>query len=395
VSLNPLAKSAGLEGDIMDGTAMPIRIGRAAPWLASRGIRLGKVWRKPEQIALRYTVTPSFRPALTVELQYNEKHHAFELQRRSPFQAQTIEGIDQGVVRRLLAELLRSALPVDRGWVIGLDGANHELSIAQGFNRMQLSWWSTGANLHPSVERLRAFLDRWLSTPCAICGEPLPADETGCEVSEPRPTLGHPLAGYCDAGVHLHCHYDRHQLAQGLLCTDEVYVAAHPAHPTESLSVWLWKPWLHVCVPFGEWEARLASPAAWAGELLHDGERTALAGVLPLLRERLPTRDAVLGAIDWPHWEATVAAREAADAAQERERRERALAYRATQQRQLERHNAACRELASTIAAVGLTCPHCGTHSKDYELLDRRPEQKWCFVCRACARSLRPADWGL
>ncbi len=46
-------------------------------------------------------------------------------------------------------------------------------------------------------------------------------------------------------------------------------------------------------------------------------------------------------------------------------------------------------ELAQVLKAEGLTCPHCGRHSKDVRFIERTPDSGSCFICRSCGRSFR------
>ncbi len=55
-------------------------------------------------------------------------------------------------------------------------------------------------------------------------------------------------------------------------------------------------------------------------------------------------------------------------------------------------HNARCHGLAQSLTVAGLTCPNCGEHSKGIRFIDRSPDAKSHFVCRACGRSFRPED---
>jgi hypothetical protein len=55
-------------------------------------------------------------------------------------------------------------------------------------------------------------------------------------------------------------------------------------------------------------------------------------------------------------------------------------------------HNCRCRELARSSRTAGLTCPGCGQHSKDIRFIDKSPDAKSYFICKACGRSFRPED---
>jgi len=55
-------------------------------------------------------------------------------------------------------------------------------------------------------------------------------------------------------------------------------------------------------------------------------------------------------------------------------------------------HNHRCDELARSLRTTGLTCPGCGQHSKDIRFIDKSPDTKSYFICKACGRSFRPED---
>jgi len=55
-------------------------------------------------------------------------------------------------------------------------------------------------------------------------------------------------------------------------------------------------------------------------------------------------------------------------------------------------HNCRCDELARSSRTTGLTCPGCGQHSKDIRFIDKSPDAKSYFICKACGRSFRPED---
>jgi hypothetical protein len=58
-------------------------------------------------------------------------------------------------------------------------------------------------------------------------------------------------------------------------------------------------------------------------------------------------------------------------------------------------HNDRCDELERSLRTTGLTCPGCGQHSKDIRFIDKSPDAKSYFICRACGRSFRPEDLAL
>ena len=55
-------------------------------------------------------------------------------------------------------------------------------------------------------------------------------------------------------------------------------------------------------------------------------------------------------------------------------------------------HNHRCDELARALRTTGLTCPGCGQNSKDIRFIDKSPDAKSYFICKACGRSFRPGD---
>ncbi len=55
-------------------------------------------------------------------------------------------------------------------------------------------------------------------------------------------------------------------------------------------------------------------------------------------------------------------------------------------------HNHRCDELARSLKTTGLRCPGCGQRSKSIRFIDKSPDAKSYFICKACGRSFRPED---
>jgi hypothetical protein len=58
--------------------------------------------------------------------------------------------------------------------------------------------------------------------------------------------------------------------------------------------------------------------------------------------------------------------------------------------RSVDRSNRLARRLAAAMAERGVTCPHCGTRSRDMRYVDKGPGARAYFICRSCGRSCHP-----
>lgn len=56
----------------------------------------------------------------------------------------------------------------------------------------------------------------------------------------------------------------------------------------------------------------------------------------------------------------------------------------------VERSNERSSQLAAELAEDGLTCPHCGTRSREIRFFDKSPASRSYFICRLCGRSFHP-----
>jgi len=231
---------------------------------------------------------------------------------------------------------------------------------------------------------------------CAICGE-LVGQVTPENLFATWGVFfppGHALYPYCDAPIHWECYAiwpERREFARRYVqmwvesdtinpfwssvhLSDNVYVSVNPSAPVEAVSVRLFETGSSSRVPLAKWEPWLADEEE-ATKGLHPLEQQALHAALHELRRDLPTREAVVNAVDWS---AKHELRE-----RQRESARQREAERLTKTRQ---HNKACR----AYWREGVTCPHCG--AVDIRFVDRAPEGKSLFICNQCARSFGPVD---
>lgn len=119
-------------------------------------------------------------------------------------------------------------------------------------------------------------------------------------------------------------------------------------------------------------------PGGWPG----DAELTRQSG--DLIIEWLANRN-----VTGPRTEREKAAVKAAEKLRARERK---IAQARTEM-PVPQYNRMCREVHGKIERDGLSCPHCGIHSRDIRILDGDDERKSYFVCRKCGRSIGLRDF--
>jgi hypothetical protein len=128
-------------------------------------------------------------------------------------------------------------------------------------------------------------------------------------------------------------------------------------------------------VALADWEDWLGGE--WFEGCHHEIERDALASVIPLLRSKFPTAEAVVAA-----------AGVEMDA-------ESQMAAAGGMVARIS-HEFACEKLAERAATKGVACPGCGNFSTGYEYV--RVEQvsesgpQSHLVCRGCGKEFGPAD---
>lgn len=156
---------------------------------------------------------------------------------------------------------------------------------------------------------------------------------------------------------------------------DQVLVTANPDKLVGEVDVMLAETGSGFRVPLSDWEDWLAGE--WFEGCRHEIEREALAAVLPLLRSKLPTADAIVAA-------AGVGGED-----------ESPIAAAGGMVARIS-HEFACQKLAERAASKGLACPDCGAFSTDYEFV--RSEQvsesgpQSHLVCNSCGKEFGPAE---
>lgn len=152
---------------------------------------------------------------------------------------------------------------------------------------------------------------------CAICDGPVRSLEECFRATGKFLPRGDALAKYETAPLHWTCYTQWPQRARfarayvdawvaanrknpfwwGVLRTDQVYVSVNPSKPVEEASVRLYAYGSDLRVPLARWSAWLSAPETVTPNL-PEPVRTALAGVLPTLKTRLPDDHALVDAID-------------------------------------------------------------------------------------------------
>jgi hypothetical protein len=156
---------------------------------------------------------------------------------------------------------------------------------------------------------------------------------------------------------------------------DTVLVTTNPDQYVGEVDVMLADTGSSLRVPLADWEDWLNGE--WFEGCHHEVERDALAAVIPLLRSKLPTAEAVIAAAGTE--KAPVSAIAAAGG----------MVARVS-------HEFACEKLAQRAATKGVACPHCSDFSTNHKYV--RVEQvsesgpQSHLLCGACGKEFGPAD---
>lgn len=234
---------------------------------------------------------------------------------------------------------------------------------------------------------------------CPICEQPITQGQSffgswGVWLPE-----GDPLLRFCDAAMHWDCYAawpHRERFASSYFqfwVNDEkrnvhwhrafldgdVLVTVNPWEPVRSAWVHLRATGSRIDVKLDDWAKWLESDLADTDE--HPVYDEAVRQAKTALRPVMPTVAALEAAIDQPRKRAVVEEHQAAEQLRRKQQRE--------VQREITPHNAACNRLMKLIERNGLTCPHCGTHSKDYRV-SRRKGQKSAVICTSCGWVVEP-----
>ncbi len=156
---------------------------------------------------------------------------------------------------------------------------------------------------------------------------------------------------------------------------DQVLVTANPDKLVGEVDVMLAETGSGFRIPLADWEDWLGGE--WFEQCHHEIEREALSAVLPLLRSKLPTADAVVAAVGMEDQD------------------ESPLATAGGMVARIS-HELACQKLAERAASKGVACPGCGVFSTDYDFV--RVEQvseagpQSHLICRGCGKEFGPSD---
>lgn len=162
----------------------------------------------------------------------------------------------------------------------------------------------------------------------------------------------------------------------GVAHSDEwVLVTVNPDKLVGEVDVTLAETGSGFRIPLDDWASWLEGK--WFEECSHEVEREALAGVLPLLRTKLPTAEAVV-----------------ASAGMSEDTGSRIAAAGGIVARIS--HEFACQKLAERAASRGVACPGCGRFSSDYEYVrveqvsEAGPQSR--LVCSSCGEEFGPEN---
>jgi ssDNA-binding Zn-finger/Zn-ribbon topoisomerase 1 len=162
----------------------------------------------------------------------------------------------------------------------------------------------------------------------------------------------------------------------GVAYSDErVFVTVNPDKLVGEVDVSLAETGSGFRIPLDDWEDWLEGE--WFGECNHEVEREALAGIIPLLRSKLPTAEAVVSSAGMGKDAGSKIAAAGG------------IVARIS-------HEFACQKLAERAASKGVACPECGRFSSDYDFV--RVEQvsesgpQSHLVCSSCGKEFGPED---
>lgn len=230
--------------------------------------------------------------------------------------------------------------------------------------------------------------------PCPLCGMEMTPEDRLFATShflEPESDLWQ----FSDAVMHWDCYADwehRPRFARmyfearkawngpnpywGVAYSDErVFVRVNPDKLVGEVDLSIAETGSEIRIPLDDWEDWL--DGEWLGGCNHAVEQDALAVVIPLLRTKLPTAEAVVSSAGMSRDANSKIA--AGDGMVAR------ISY-----------EFACQKLAERAASKGVTCPGCGRFSSDYDYI--RVEQvsesgpKSHLVCTICGKEFGPED---
>jgi hypothetical protein len=168
---------------------------------------------------------------------------------------------------------------------------------------------------------------------------------------------------------------DRSQFWGIAYVDDQVLVTTNPDKYIGEVDVMLAETGSSIRIALADWEDWLGGE--WSESCDHQIEAEALAVIIPLLRSKLPTVEAVVAA-------AGMEMEVESEAAEEDGMVARIL------------HEMACQKLAGRAMAKGVACPRCGMFSTDYEYVrleqvsESGPQSH--LVCHECGKEFGPAD---
>lgn len=156
---------------------------------------------------------------------------------------------------------------------------------------------------------------------------------------------------------------------------DHMLVTANPDKLVGEVDVMLAETGSGFRIALVDWEDWLGGE--WFESCHHEIERDALAAVIPLLRSKVPTAEAVVAAAGMEM-----------DAQSE-------IVEQAGMVARIS-HEFACEKLAERATTKGVACPECGNFSTDYEYVrvaevsESGPQSH--LVCCGCKKQFGPAD---
>jgi hypothetical protein len=243
---------------------------------------------------------------------------------------------------------------------------------------------------------------------CAICAGILEEGQALFATSGVFLPKADPLWKYCDAGLHWDCYAfwgERPRFARAYFqmwvdgeksdlywgkayLNDALLVTVNPQPPVEEIHLHLADTGTRHFVKLKDWAGWIASEA-WSLEAEHAVVRAAFKPLFPILRQRFPTSDDLLRAVDW--------AAKAPMIAEVKARQER-LALKKEQERKLALekvavNNEAIARLHPELMQGKRPCPGCARQGTDFILKDGGAERKSFLVCPGCGRSFWPEDF--
>ncbi len=236
---------------------------------------------------------------------------------------------------------------------------------------------------------------------CAICAGPLNRAEGFFATSGVFFPKGDPLWRYCDAPMHWRCYGawgERKRFANGYFQSwveqeatslywwkayldEALFVSVNPDPSVAEIHLHLATWGTRDFIKLKDWAAWLANDTAMK-DARHEGIPNEWKFLLPILKEKFPTADAVIAAVDW------TLKRRRIEELEKREKISKDFAQKKTDD-----YNQKVAALADRMKRDGLVCPKCSRKGSDFRVMEGVKGRHSYLVCIGCGGSAYPEDF--